>query len=295
MSIFVVTGDGTLAKEIVGLLRRDSHHVIVLSRRNGIDISNYEGAYYALLRSTRPMTQVRHGPVAAIFNTAAWTAVDAAEDHPRDAFIANAAGAENVATIARKLSTSLVHFSTDAVFGDDQMVEGGPDELVEPRSPSSQYGRSKLLGEKLVLHQKPDAHIVRIGNLYGDAGRNWASKLRDALLRGEAVGADERRTVAPTWARWVAEASIRLVRAPGGTYHVAPTGWCSWADFADRMAADLAVDRRLVQRVLLSRRAPLTQRGLLSSVMLPLRGVDVPSWGDLLSRYLKEERTCTAS
>lgn len=205
------------------------------------------------------------------------------------------AGAENVAMLARKLHVRLVHFSTDAVFGDDQMVDGGPDELVEPRSPRSEYGRSKLLGERLVLHQKPDAHILRVGNLYGDAGRNWASALRDALLRGEAVSADESRTVAPTWARWVAETAIRLSRAPGGTYHVSPTGWCSWAEFADRMAVALAVDPRLVGRVLLSRRAPLAKRGPLPSAMLPLRGVDVPTWGDLLSRYLKEERTCTAS
>lgn len=292
---YLVIGAGLLAHEVVHVLRASGAQVATLSRANGVDITDRS----ALVKEA-PYALGSGGawglPLHAIFNCAAYTAVDQAEQEPDVANRVNALGAENVAVLAERYDCSLVHFSTDAVFGSEQMKDyGGPSELVEPVAPSSAYGMSKLLGEHLVRRVKPNAHILRIGNIYGDAGRNWASKLRDALSRGEPVKADVLRRISPTWARWVAETALHLLHAQGGVYHVIARHGCSWADFADRMAEVTGADRALVGRAMLNRRAPLSQQGQLSSVLLPLRGVDVPTWGDLLSRYLKEERTCTGS
>lgn len=301
---YIVVGSGLLAQEVSYVLRAAGRQVVTLSRADGVDITDrstlFKYAPGALGSGTWSL------PLHAIFNCAAYTAVDQAEEEPELAQRVNAIGAENVALLASAYDCSLVHFSTDAVFSHQQMKSCVPDELLDPQDPPSAYGRSKLLGEHLVRRAKPDAHVLRVANLYGDAGRNWASKLRDRLVAGEQVEADILRRVSPTWARWVAEVALHLLQTPGGVYHVSARGGCSWADFADELvskasgardAADSAhvVTPVQVKRVMLRRPAPLTQRGQLVSVLLPLRGVDVPTWNDLLSRYLKEERTCTGS
>lgn len=301
---YIVVGSGLLAQEVSYVLRATGGQVGTLSRADGVDITDRAALFRytptALGGGTWPL------PLHAIFNCAAYTAVDKAEDEPELAQRVNAIGAENVALLANAYDCSLVHFSTDAVFSHEQMKLRAPDELLEPQDPPSAYGKSKLLGEHLVRRAKPDAHVLRVANLYGDAGRNWASKLRDRLVAGEQIEADILRRISPTWARWVAEVALHLLQTPGGVYHVSASDGCSWADFASELASKAGGARDAsggahivtpvqVKRVMLRRRAPLTQRGQLASALLPLRGVDVPTWNDLLSRYLKEERTCTGS
>src|SRR5262245_51217624 len=51
-----------------------------------------------------------------IVNSAAYTAVDKAEDEERAAFLVNRDGAGHIAEAARKAGAPLVHISTDYVF-----------------------------------------------------------------------------------------------------------------------------------------------------------------------------------
>jgi dTDP-4-dehydrorhamnose reductase len=203
----------------------------------------------------------------------------------------NAIGAENVAAACARLGVALVHYSTDAVFPS----ACGQTELDVPtQTPSTWYGRSKLLGEQLVQRAHPSAYVLRVANLYGDGGRNWASGLRRTLLADSTdpakVIADHGRRVAPTWARWVAEVSARLVeqRWSPGVYHVCARGDTTWAGFAKRMAAELGVEHN-IRGHLLERRAPLGSEGRLTSLRLLAQQLDVPTWQQLLSRYVREE------
>ena len=51
-----------------------------------------------------------------VLNTAAWNAVDAAEQEPQRAFALNADAVGTLADLCQGLGTTLVHFSTDYVF-----------------------------------------------------------------------------------------------------------------------------------------------------------------------------------
>lgn len=315
MSYFIITGDGLLSKEIVYLLEKQHHQPLVLSRRSGVDITDIDTIRKAIMacRLWQP------GLVTAIFNTAAWTSVDGAEEHPTEAFRVNALGAENVARIARELEAPIVHFSTEAVFEDCVLVRSHTGrvsrfktEIDGVGTTHGVYARSKRLGEELVRNVYPEAHVLRVANLYGDGGRNWGSLLRDRLVRAVAVArlgaedpspvADVRgetgRSVIPTWGRWVAEVALKLSVCAGGIYHVVPSGRpLTWRDFAELMGRELTGGShiRIEPAQFDSMRAWRPQVSGLDSLMLPLRGVDVPSWESLLSRYLTEERTCTGS
>lgn len=293
---YVVVGSGTLGREISRLLAQ--HQVTVLSRARGVDITKQKellGAVpkFALIANAHGFEY--HAGVTAVFNCAAYTAVDQAESDPSDAMATNAVGAENAAILAKWLGARLVHISTDAVFA-ETMVDGRVvNEFDSPGWPASRYGQSKLVGETLVRGVLPEAHVVRVANLYGDAGKNWMSQLRRRLLAGERLTADIGRHLSPTWARWAAEAVLALTERPSGTYHVCARGLCHAADFADRMAEALSVAAS-IERRRVDRASSLPAVGALETQLLPLRGVDVPTWEDLLLRYVTEEQTpCTAS
>src|SRR5690606_10325884 len=91
----------------------------------------------------------RHGP-EVIINVAAYNAVDAAEAAPAAARAVNAAGAENLARSAAETGARLVHISTDYVFGDQSPARAAGYTEDDIPAPLNEYGRSKLLGERLV-------------------------------------------------------------------------------------------------------------------------------------------------
>lgn len=277
----VIIGTGLLAHELKHVL---GDSAVMMGRRSGVDILDYH----------EMKQKVGDAHPESIMNCAAYTAVDRAEDENHLAMTVNALGAENVARVAASFGVPLIHFSTDAVFSNEQ-IRTVPNELLEPSLPETQYGQSKLLGERLVRGAYGGAHILRVANLYGEASRAWPSMLRDRLSVG-VVSAECCRSVSPTWGRWVAEVAVELLKHPSGTYHVCSHGSGSWADFAERMAALLELDwQECVAPVAMSRVAPISDVGRLTSLLLPLRGIAVPHWYDLLLRYLQEPHTCTIS
>src|SRR5688500_3277535 len=82
---------------------------------------------------------------AVVFNAAAWTDVDAAEDQPEAAHRANAIGPEVLGTACAARGITVMHYSTDFVFDGER--ETPYDESI-PASPQSVYARTKLEGEQ---------------------------------------------------------------------------------------------------------------------------------------------------
>src|SRR5262245_37909196 len=83
---------------------------------------------------------------AVVVNCAAYNFVDQAESEPAAAFAVNAWAVRDLATICRDLDATLVHFSTDYVFGLDGDRKTPYAETDAP-GPVSVYGMSKLTGE----------------------------------------------------------------------------------------------------------------------------------------------------
>src|SRR5258708_35747724 len=77
-----------------------------------------------------------------VVNAAAYNLVDQAEKEPEVAFAGNALGPRNVAKVCGAVDATLVHFSTDYVFGLDAARETPWLESDAP-GPVSAYGASK--------------------------------------------------------------------------------------------------------------------------------------------------------
>ncbi len=160
-----------------------------------------------------------------VLHAAAWTDVDGAEDDPQGAAAANVGGTANAAA----LGTPLVAYSSDYVFDgtkSDGYVES------DPPSPLSAYGRSKLHGEAAAGDR---AWVVRSSWLFGPTGHNFVrTMLRLGTERDEVAVVDDQRGC-PTYVGHLAAATRELVDSGRafGIWHLAATGDCTWADFAE--------------------------------------------------------------
>jgi dTDP-4-dehydrorhamnose reductase len=170
-----------------------------------------------------------------VLHAAAWTDVDGAEVDEAEAVRVNAAGTRNVAA----LGAPLVYYSSDYVF--DGAKREPYVESDEP-SPLGAYGRSKLLGEAEVR----EGWIVRSSWLFGWTGRNFVrTMLRLGAERDEVSVVDDQRG-SPTYVGHLAEATRQLVALPGGIWHVAADGECTWAEFAAAIFEEAGLDCRVV-------------------------------------------------
>jgi dTDP-4-dehydrorhamnose reductase len=225
-----------------------------------------------------------------VFNAAAYTDVDGAEDDADRCRRANVDGPAVLARACAARGLRLVHYSTDFVF--DGESEQPYDEDATP-SPRGSYARSKRDGELQVLAAHPRAQVVRVGCLYGHGGRNFPSRLLGRLRAGEAIVADDERRVSPTWVVEVAALSGRLGLADArGLFHATAAGDTTWAAFARAMASAAGLSSRVtgVTAATLALKAPRPRRAVLVSHRLAEHGLSpLPPWPSQLSAYLGAE------
>jgi dTDP-4-dehydrorhamnose reductase len=216
---------------------------------------------------------------ATVINCAAYTDVDGAEADSETAHAVNAEAARGVAEAAARV----IYVSTDYVFDG---TKRGPYVESDPVHPVSEYGRSKLAGERATLTASPHSLIVRTSWLFGAGGRNFVSTmLRLGEERG-AVRVVDDQVGCPTFSGHLAEALVALAEGHShGFLHVAGAGSCSWYEFAreifERAGADVDVQPCSTDEF------PRPARRPANSVLVSERGApELPTWQEGLEAYL---------
>jgi dTDP-4-dehydrorhamnose reductase len=216
-------------------------------------------------------------PPDLVLHSAAWTNVDGAEDDPQGAAEVNVGGTANAA----ELGAPLVAYSTDYVFDGHK---GEPYVESDSPSPQSAYGMTKLHGEAAAGER---AWVIRSSWLFGPTGHNFVrTMLRLGAERDEvSVVADQRGC--PTYVGHLAAATRELVDAEQsfGLWHVAASGDCTWADFAEAIfeEAGLECGVRRITTAEFGARAPRPAVSILRSE----RGApELPHWREGLTACL---------
>jgi len=181
---------------------------------------------------TRPFDQVTDCHL--VLHAAAWTDVDAAEADPGGAEAVNVLGTRNVVA----LGAPVVYFSSDYVF--DGAKREPYVESDEP-SPLSAYGRTKLAGEQEVR----GGWIVRSSWLFGWTGHNFVRTMLELGRRQDEVAVVADQAGCPTYAGHLAEATKQLLELPGGLWHLAAEGECTWAEFARAIFEEAGLGTRV--------------------------------------------------
>jgi dTDP-4-dehydrorhamnose reductase len=228
-------------------------------------------------------------------NAAAFTHVDRCEREPEAAWRANAEAPGLLARACAQRSWRLVHVSTDYVFSGDAERPYREEEGPEPRS---EYGRSKLEGERRVLGASAANLVVRTSWVFGRGRDFLAAVLAQAGARRSGGASGPLRVVddqrgRPTWAVDLASAIRRLVdRSASGLYHVAGSGIATWWDVArlcldEAGYSDLEVER--IRTADLDLAAPRPAWSVLDCSKAEALGVQMRDWREAVRGYLRSE------
>lgn len=167
-----------------------------------------------------------------IFNTVAWTQVDAAEDHPEAAMSVNRALPDALARIVSGMpDVWLIHYSTDFVFSGE---EATPRKETDQTGPQAVYGSTKLAGERAVQAILPNRScIIRTAWLFGPGRKNFVDTIVAASQRNEILKVVDDQFGSPTYTPDLAQWSIALAeKRATGIWHGVNSGRASWCELA---------------------------------------------------------------
>lgn len=219
--VFLVTGaKGQLGQTIVTLLEKQGKQVLAFSR-DQLDIGDPE-QLVKVFASHKPQT---------VFNCAAYTQVDRAENEQELAHCVNVQGPKYLAQLCEQYNTFLCHFSTDYVFDGKAYL---PYDELASTCPLGIYGQTKRLGEVAIVKSQAHYGILRTAWVYGIAGKNFVKTILRLAKEREELRIVEDQIGAPTCTEDLAEVALTLaeVQVESGIYHVTNSGVASWYDFA---------------------------------------------------------------
>jgi dTDP-4-dehydrorhamnose reductase len=173
-----------------------------------------------------------------IINTAAYHRVDECEDHPEKSFAVNTVAVRNLALLCRDLDATLVHFSTDYVFGGEKRTPYVEDDFPNPLN---LYAVSKLAGEYFARNIPLKFFLIRTCGLFGETGcwgkgTNFIETMIERERRGEPIRVVNDQWVTPTSASELAQKVKELLQTTHwGLYHMTNEGECTWYEFARKI------------------------------------------------------------
>ena len=183
---------------------------------------------------------VKDNDIDIIVNCAAYTNVDKAEDDAEFAERLNAGAVGNLAEAIKNNDGTLIHISTDYVFGGS--AGNTPRNESEPTNPTGVYGLTKLHGEQAIAKSGCKALIFRTAWLYSEFGKNFVKTMLNLTASKQELSVVFDQVGTPTYAQDLADAIFHIVEnrkfeGREGIYHYSDEGVCSWYDFTKAIAA----------------------------------------------------------
>ena len=204
--------------EVVGTDLREAPGVELV----GLDLTD-EDQIGRVFQDSEPFTGVIH--------TAAYTAVDKAEEEPELAMSINGTACGVLARACARHDLPLVAVGTDFVFDG---TASRPYTEDDAPNPISVYGRTKLAGERLARQAHPEGtRIVRTQWLYGPRGKHFPGTMQQLARERSKLRVVDDQFGSPTSTLELAPALWDvLVSGESGVYHAACEGSCSWYELA---------------------------------------------------------------
>jgi len=308
--VLIIGAKGMLGQELVLVFKKDKSYEALAWDREEIDITNKK-------ETAVKITKLKP---AIIINATGYNAVDKAEER-REFLLAkklNGIAPGNLAGIAKKLDAIFVNFSSDYVFnGEPEIPEPagcthscsscalhekfvpqiGFDEKAKTR-PISNYGRSKVLGEKEVKKNGQKYYIIRLSKLFGKAAKSQEAKRSffDVMLEagkkhnspaGEVKVVDE-ETSCFTYAPDLAKKTKEIIEAekPFGIYHIVNGDPGTWYEAVIELYRQAKIKTKVIP--VSGAEFPRPAKRPYYSVLLNTKLNPMRSYKEALKEYLKK-------
>ncbi len=285
----LITGAGGQLGQTLSERLAEVHDTLAFDRQ-GFDITNLS-LIDNIIKETQP---------DCVINTAAYTAVDKAEDERLLALKINRDGPENLAKICEKYDIPLIHISTDYVFDGEKTSPYTEDDVTNP---INVYGESKCLGEEAVRENCRKHIILRVSWVFGVHGHNFVKTIQRLSRELATLNIVSDQQGCPTSTENISTVLLSItekIKSPGfdswGTYHYCDTPESNWFEFAKAIVAETQVYETLAIKQLGSKltvdyptpaKRPKNSRMNCQKLETQL-GIARCSWAKALKQMIKE-------
>ncbi|MBD5275104.1 MAG: dTDP-4-dehydrorhamnose reductase [Bacteroides sp.] len=182
---------------------------------------------------------VKDNDIKVVVNCAAYTNVEKAESDRDFAELLNAKAVRNLADAVKANDGTLIHVSTDYVFGGS--LGNTPRTEEEPACPTGVYGETKLHGERQIAESGVKSLIIRTAWLYSEYGKNFVKTMLGLTSTKPELKVVFDQIGTPTYAQDLADTIFDIIEnrkfdGHEGIYHYSNEGVCSWYDFTKMIA-----------------------------------------------------------
>jgi dTDP-4-dehydrorhamnose reductase len=184
-----------------------------------------------------------------VIDTHSITNVDYCETHPEEAWRVNVEGTKNVAEACKTFGSKLIFLSSEYVFDGRKSSYSEKD---KPR-PLNYYGKTKLIGERVIEALDVNHIIARTAVLYGRGGagkRPFIMWVLENLRAGKEINIVIDQFNNPTLADNLAEILLKLYEKDAvGLFHTVGRDNVSRYELAQRVTEIWGLDRNLIKPI----------------------------------------------
>jgi len=308
-TVLVIGAKGMLGQALVEVFKKDKSYAVIGWDREDVDI----------LEEKKTVTKIEEAMPSIIINATGYNAVDKAEEK-KEFEIAKKLNGKTpgyLAKLAKKLDAVFVNYSSDYVFdGEPEMPEPegcshrcsscslhdnfvpeiGFDEYAKT-NPISNYGKSKVLGEKEVVKNGKKYYIVRLSKLFGKAGQSDLVKKSffDVMLEagknppagGKSVSVVDEEISCFTYAPDLAQKTKEIIEAekPYGIYHITNSDPCTWYEAVLELYKQAKIKTKVIP--VSAEEFPRPARRPFYSALINTKINPLRSYKEALKEYLK--------
>ncbi|HIP30475.1 MAG TPA: dTDP-4-dehydrorhamnose reductase [Campylobacterales bacterium] len=283
MSNILVTGSkGQLGSELKALSSNYPYDFFFTNKAE-LDISSKEDLE----------TFIQTHKITTIINTAAYTAVDKAEEDSENSNKVNNVAVKYLAEISKEKNIQLIHISTDYVF-DGQNFR--PYIETDPSNPNGIYGQTKLDGETAILEINPkNSIIIRTSWVYSSFGNNFVKTMLRLGKEKDALGIIFDQVGTPTYARDLAKTILDILpqikNEKVEIYHYSNEGVLSWYDFTKEIMKMAKIECNItpIETKDYPTAAKRPHYSLLNKAKIKKQfNISIPFWKDSLDECLRK-------
>ncbi|MDO4967635.1 MAG: dTDP-4-dehydrorhamnose reductase [Candidatus Saccharibacteria bacterium] len=284
MKILITGSNGMLAQSVKAKFEKENE--LILTDSKELDITNKQNV----------LSKIKELKPELIINCAAYTNVDGAEENEELCKRVNGDGPKNLALGAKEVGATLVHISTDYVFGGSKDISEEYSEDDE-KSPESVYGKTKLAGEEGIIENTDKFYIFRTAWLYG-LGNNFVRTMLNVGRTHDEVTVVSDQHGSPTYCEDLTDIIYQAVtkKIPYGVYNSTNEGYTTWFDFTKEIFKQVGLSTKVnptsTEEYMKNANKTVAKRPLnskMSKEKLKSAGIVVPDWKDALKRYLIKE------
>lgn len=227
MNVLITGANGQLGLSFANLTSQTmlQGSTLFFASREELDITN----------TSEVIGYLESHKIQVVVNTAAYTAVDRAEEEPEKAEAVNLEGVKCLAQACQAQDSWLIHVSTDYVFDGEKQ---SPYEESDVTNPLSVYGKTKLAGEKWLTENCPQVLILRTSWVFSQFGSNFLKTMINIASSRKSLRVVSDQWGTPTYAPHIAQTIMAIINYSktaeklSGIYHLSGSPRTNWSSFA---------------------------------------------------------------